>query len=64
MSPKDIVRNQEGHRIGSIENELVSRADERVLRLFWYVERMDEYRMARRVLMVEVIGGRYGEDRD
>ena len=26
--------------------------------MVWYVERMDEYRMARRVLMAEVRGGR------
>ena len=29
--------------------ELASRADQRVLRWFGHVERMDEYRMARRV---------------
>ena len=34
------------------------RADQRVLRWFGHVERMDEYHMARRVLMVEVSGGR------
>ena len=32
--------------------------DQRVLRWFGNVERMDEYPMARRVLMVEVSGGR------
>ena len=41
-----------------IKRELASRADQRVLRLLGHVERMDEYRMARRVLMVEVSGGR------
>ena len=30
----------------------------RVLRWFGHVERMDDYRMARRVLMAEVSGGR------
>ena len=35
-----------------------SREDQRVLRWFEHVERMDEYRMARRVLIAEVIGGR------
>ena len=35
-----------------------SRADQRVFRWFEHVERMDEYRMARRVFMAEVIGGR------
>ena len=38
--------------------ELVSRADQRVLRWFRHVEKMDEYCMARRVLMAEVSGGR------
>ena len=41
-----------------IERVLASRADQRVLRWFGHVERMDEYRMARRVLMVEASGGR------
>ena len=40
-----------------IENELASTADRRVLRWFGHVERMDEYRMARRVLIAEVSGG-------
>ena len=39
-----------------LERELATRADQRVLRWFGHVERMDEYRMARRVLMVEVSG--------
>ena len=46
-----------------IEMELVIRADQRVLRWFGYVERMDEYRMAKRVLMAEVSGGRVRGDR-
>ena len=41
-----------------MERELTSRADPRVLRLVGPVERMDEYRMARRVLMAEVSGWR------
>ena len=45
-------------RRARIERELASRADQRVLRWFGHVERMDEYRMARRVLMAEVSGGR------
>ena len=36
----------------------MSRADQRVLRSFGHVERMDEYRMTRRVLMAEVSGER------
>ena len=43
-------------RSAGIEMELASRADQRVLRWFGHVERMDEYRMARRVLMAEVSG--------
>ena len=45
-------------RRAGIEMELASRADQRVLRWFGHVERMDDYRMAIRVLMAEVGGGR------
>ena len=41
-----------------IERELASRADQRVLRCFGHVERMDEYRMDRMVLTAGVSGGR------
>ena len=54
----DRVRNEEEHRRAGIERELASRADQRVVRWFGQVERMDEYRMARRVLMAEGTGGR------
>ena len=47
----DRVRNEEVRRRAGIENELASRADQRVLRWFGLVERMDDYRMARRVLI-------------
>ena len=53
-----IVRNEEVRRRAGIERELGSKADQRVLRWFGHVERMDEYRMARNVLMAEVSGGR------
>ena len=53
----DRVRNEEVHRRAGIERELASRADQRVLRWFGQVERMDEFRMARRVLMAKVSGG-------
>ena len=46
--------------VGELElkgSYIASRADQRVLRWFGHVERMDEYRMARRVLMAEVSGG-------
>ena len=45
-------------RRAGIERELASGAYQRVLRRFGHVERMDEYRMARRVLMAEVSGER------
>ena len=56
------VKNEEVRRRAGIEKELDSRADQSVLRRFWHIERMDEYRMARRVLMAEVEGG-YKVDR-
>ena len=58
VSQMDRVRNEEVRRRAGIERELASRADQRVLRWFGHVERMDEYRMSRRVLMAEVSGGR------
>ena len=54
----DRVSNEEVRRRAGIERELASRADQRVLRWFGHVERMDENRMARRVLVAEVSGGR------
>ena len=54
----DRVRNEEVRRTAGIKRKLASRADQRVLRWFGHVERMDEYRMARRVLMAEVRVGR------
>ena len=58
LSLMDRVRNEEVCRRAGIERELASRAYQRVLRWFGHVERMDEYRMARSVLMAEVSGGR------
>ena len=40
-----------------IQRKLAFRADQRVLRWFGHVERMDDYRMARRGMMAEVSGG-------
>ena len=54
----DRVRNVEMRRRAGRERELASRADQSVLRWFGHVERMDEYRMARRMLMADVSGGR------
>ena len=51
----DSVRNEER---AEIERQLESRADQRILRFFGHVKKMDECRMARRVLMAEVSGGR------
>ena len=45
-------------RRAGIERELASRTDQRVLSRFGHVERIDEYRISRRVLMAEVSGGR------
>ena len=56
VSRMDRVRNEEVRRRTGIERELASRADQRVLRWFVHVEGMDQYRMARRVLMAEVNG--------
>ena len=50
------VRNEELRRRAGIER-VASRADQIVLRWFGHVDRMDEYRMARRVLSAEVSGG-------
>ena len=58
VSRMDRVRMEEVRRRARIERELASRADQRVLGWFGHVERMDEHRMARRVLVAEVIGGR------
>ena len=55
------VRNEEVRVRAGIGKELASRADQRVLRWFEHVERMDDYRMARRVLMAKVGGGRVRE---
>ena len=57
-------RNKEVRRRAGIEMELVSRVGQRVLRWFGHVERMDEYRIpARRVLLAEVSECGYGVDR-
>ena len=57
VSRMDRVRNEVGRRAG-IERELESGADQRILRWLGHVERIDEYRMTRRVLMAGVSGGR------
>ena len=52
VSRMDRVKNEDVCRRAGIEGELASRADQRVLRWFLHVERMDEYRSA------EFSGGR------
>ena len=58
----DRVWNEEIHRRAIIETVLASRADQRVLRWFGHVERMDDYRMARGVLLAKVSGDGYKGD--
>ena len=58
VSRMDRVRNEEVRRRAGIERDLASRADQRVVRWFGHVERMEEYRMERMVLMAEVSGVR------
>ena len=58
VSRMDRVGNEEVSSRAGIERELASRADQRVLRWFGHVERMNEYRMARRVLISEGSEGR------
>ena len=54
----DRVRNEDVRRRAGIVRELASRAGQRVLRWFLHVERMEEYHMARTVLLAKVSGGR------
>ena len=54
----DRVRNEEVRRRAGIEMELASRADQSVLTWCGHVKRMDDYCMARRMLMAEVSGVR------
>ena len=58
LSRMNRVRNEEARWGAGIESELANRTDRTVLRWFGHVERMDEYRMASRVLMAEVSGER------
>ena len=58
VSRMDRIRIEEVRRRAGIEKELASRADQRVLRWFGHVERMDQYHLARMDVMAEVSGGR------
>ena len=57
VSRIDKVRDEERCRAG-IDKKLVSTVDERELRWFGHMKRMDEHSMARRVLMSGEIGER------
>ena len=57
VSRMDRVRNEEVRSRAGIEREIASRSDQRVFRWFGHVETIDDYCMARRVLMAEVSGG-------
>ena len=52
----DRVGDEEVRKRDGIKREFASRAYQRVLRWFGHVYRMDEYRVARIVLMVNVSG--------
>ena len=58
VSRMDRVRNEEVPRRAVIDIELASRVDQRVLWWFGHVEIMDDYRIAWRVFMAEISGGR------
>ena len=58
VSRKDKVRNEEMSRRAGIGRELASRVNKKVLRWFGHVDRMDEGRLARRVMKVVVNRGR------
>ena len=60
VSRMDRVWNEDVRMRAGIESELASRADQRVLRRFGHVERLDQYRMDRRVLMADVCTWRIG----
>ena len=49
---------EEVPRRAGLEREFASIVDQRILRWFGQVERMDEYRIPKRVLMAEESGGR------
>ena len=53
---ESIVRNEEVRMRVGIERGLASRPDQKKIRLFGHLERMDDYRMTRRV------EGGYGVD--
>ena len=61
VSRMDRVRNEEVRNRDGMEINLSSIADQRVLRRFGHVERMAEFRMAKRVFMTDISGGLEGD---
>ena len=59
VSRIDTVRNEEVPTRTGIVRELACRVDQRVLRWFGQMERMDEYLMARRVSWRKYVEGGY-----
>ena len=57
VSRMDRVRNEDVHRRAEIGRELETGVDQRILRWFGHMERMDVSRLARKV-MAKVSGGR------
>ena len=53
VSQMNRVRNATVHSRVGLEGELAIRVDQRVLRWFGHVERMDEYHISRRLLIME-----------
>ena len=58
------IRNEEVCKRAGIERELASRVDQTVLRSFGHVERIEEYRIPRRLPMAEEVETGYRVDRD
>ena len=60
LTLRDRVRNEEVRRRAGVERKLSSRVDQSVLRWFGHMERMDDGRLAKRVMNSEVDGNRGG----
>ena len=58
LTLRDRVRNEEVRRRAGVERKLSSRVDQSVLRWFGHMERMDDGRLAKRVMNSEVDGNR------
>ena len=58
VSQMERVTNEVVCRRAGIARESVSRVNQRVLRLFGYVESMVEYHLAEGVLMADINGGK------